>query len=353
MYKHLLKPFFFLFPAEAAHALAMNSFLFILRIPLMKSLVRRWFAFQNKHLPSTVAGVNFPNPVGMAAGFDKNARYVDALDCLGFGFVEVGTVTPVAQKGNEKPRLFRLPDDEALVNRMGFNNDGVKKVAERLRKKKSGIRIGGNIGKNKNTPNEKAIDDYEYCFRELAGVVDYFVVNVSSPNTPGLRELQEKEPLKKILFRLQEVNLELAGTPAGNDHLSSLPGRKPIFLKIAPDLTKDQLDDILEVVSMTGIDGVVATNTTVARNDLKTENRILDEIGAGGLSGKPLEKRSTEVIRYIHQRAGGKIPIIGAGGIHSPDDAKRKMAAGASLVQLYTGFIYEGPGLIKRILKAL
>jgi len=359
IYKRLIKPVLFLLSAEQAHHLVFSLLKALFRIPGCRQLARWLYGVEKKELERTVFGIRFPNPVGLAAGFDKNATHVEELSCLGFGFIEIGTVTPVAQPGNDKPRLFRLPQDEALINRMGFNNEGVKRVAQRLRKRRPGILVGGNIGKNKITTNEKALDDYEKCFRELADVVDYFVVNVSSPNTPGLRELQEKEPLKKILFRLQEVNRETAKQSTVDCRLSTvnnqrqIVGRKPILLKIAPDLTDEQLDEIIEVVEETGIDGIVATNTTIARKELKTEKSRLEEIGAGGLSGKPLEKRSTEVIRYLHQKSAGRIPIIGVGGIHSPEDAKEKIAAGAALVQLYTGFVYEGPGLVGRILREL
>jgi dihydroorotate dehydrogenase len=258
------------------------------------------------------------------------------MGALGFGFVEIGTVTPLAQPGNPLPRMFRLPKDQALINRMGFNNDGAVAVLARLKKLKGKVIVGGNIGKNKNTPNEKAVDDYLKCFEQLFEFVDYFVINVSSPNTPGLRELQEKEPLKRILSELMDRN-RLMPTP------------KPVLLKIAPDLTESQLDDILEIVSETGLNGIIATNTTISRENLDTEVSKIKSIGAGGLSGKPLKDRSTEIIRYLHQKSGGKIPLVGVGGIHSAEDAAEKLNAGASLVQLYTGFIYEGPALISKI----
>jgi len=336
MYRKILKPLFFLLSPETAHHFVFGSVKILLAIPGVKSMVRMMYVVRNEKLKLNVMGIEFPNPVGLAAGLDKDATLFDELGCLGFGFVEIGTVTPLPQPGNPKPRMFRLPEDEALVNRMGFNNEGAKAAAERLRKKKSNIIIGGNIGKNKVTPNENAIDDYEKCFRELYDVVDYFVVNVSSPNTPNLRELQEKEPLKKILNRLQNINREKVK-------------RKPILLKIAPDLTNGQLDDILEIVLETGLDGIVATNTTISRENLQTSKLKLETYGAGGLSGKPLTRRSTEVIRYLSEKSGGKFCIIGVGGIHSPEDALEKLNAGASLIQIYTGFIYEGPDLIKRI----
>jgi len=277
----------------------------------------------------------------LAAGFDKNGEYVEPLSNLGFGFIEVGTVTPMPQPGNDKPRMFRLPNDEALINRMGFNNKGVDVMAERLRllkDKHPDIVVGGNIGKNKATPNEDAVSDYIKCFDRLFDVVDYFVVNVSSPNTPGLRELQEKEPLKNILNTLQQRN-----------HKNNIS--RPILLKIAPDLTDAQLDDIIEIVAETKIAGIIATNTTISRENLATEQVLAGE--TGGLSGKPVKGRSTEVIRYLSEKSNKAFPIIGVGGIHSAKDAQEKLDAGASLVQLYTGFIYEGPGLIKNICKSL
>ena len=338
-YSTLVKPFLFLLNPERAHYFTFNWLKRLLTLPGMSGLCRSLFLVKDKNLERTVAGIRFPNPVGLAAGLDKDAKMVDEFSALGFGFVEIGTVTPLPQPGNEKPRLFRLPADEALINRMGFNNEGATAAAARLKKRKSDIVVGGNIGKNKATPNELAGDDYEKCFRALYNDVDYFVVNVSSPNTPGLRELQEKEPLKKILLRLQGLNVELNRNKPG----------KPIFLKIAPDLTDTQLDEIIEVVNESGIAGIVATNTTLSRDGLRTSDIKVKEAGAGGLSGRPLARRSTEVIRYLHQKSFGKIPIIGVGGIHSAEDAIEKLKAGASLVQLYTGFVYEGPGLVSRI----
>lgn len=303
-------------------------------------LVRAAFTVNNPRLERQVFGLTFKNPVGLAAGFDKNAEHVDELVDLGFGFIEIGTVTPKPQPGNEKPRMFRLTADEALINRMGFNNLGVDVAATRLKylKKCKDIIIGGNIGKNKVTPNEQAVNDYVICFDALFDVVDYFVVNVSSPNTPGLRDLQEKEPLMHILNTLQQRNLKNGVS-------------KPILLKIAPDLTDSQLDDIIEIVQTTGIAGVIATNTTISRDGLHSSPTLIGE--TGGLSGKPLTKRSTAVIRYLSEKSNKAFPIIGVGGIHSAADALEKLAAGAALVQLYTGFIYEGPALVKRICKAL
>lgn len=285
-------------------------------------------------------GLKFKNPVGIAAGFDKDAKMIDELDAMGFGFVEIGTLTPAGQDGNDKPRLFRLKNDQAIINRMGFNNDGVRKAVERLKKRKSDVLVGGNIGKNKITPNETAIRDYLECYDHLYEHVDYFTINVSSPNTPNLRELQEKEPLKKLLLTISEHNKKQSKT-------------KPILLKIAPDLTKEQLDDIVDIVEEVGIDGIIATNTTVSRECPSTDWKRINKIGAGGLSGKPVAQKSTEVIKYIYQKSDGKIPIIGVGGIFSAKDAQEKIAAGATLVQVYTGFVYKGPGLVKSINKSL
>ena len=340
LYTRVLKPLLFSLDPESAHHFTFTTIKNLFKVPGVSAEVKAQFTITSPKLEKTVFGIKFPNPVGLAAGLDKNAILFDELSCLGFGFIEIGTVTPLAQEGNPKPRMFRLPKDQALINRMGFNNDGVKAIAERLRKKKTNIIIGGNIGKNKVTANENAINDYEICFKELYSVVDYFVVNVSSPNTPGLRELQEKEPLKRILNRLQELNTEL-GT------------RKPLLLKVAPDLTNEQLDEIVDVVLETKLDGVIATNTTISRANLVTPAAEVEAIGAGGLSGKPVTARSTEVIRYIASKSQKRFAIIGSGGIHSPEDVIEKMNAGADLVQLYTGFIYEGPELVKRILNII
>ncbi|WP_316837856.1 quinone-dependent dihydroorotate dehydrogenase [Pedobacter nutrimenti] len=341
MYR-IIKPVFFQFDPEKVHHFVVKRLKwFNDYFPLGKTILRSSFDVNIKGLEREVFGIKFKNPVGLAAGFDKNGEYIEALSNLGFGFIEVGTVTPMPQPGNDKPRMFRLEEDQAIINRMGFNNKGVDTLAERLRilkKKDSSIVIGGNIGKNKTTPNEEAVNDYIKCFDRLFDVVDYFVVNVSSPNTPGLRELQEKEPLTNLLKTLQDRNLKNGVS-------------RPILLKIAPDLTNDQLNDIVEIVQTTGIAGVIATNTTIDRNGLYTSETITKE--TGGLSGKPLTSRSTEVIRYLSQQSKGSFPIIGVGGIHSPEDAKEKLEAGASLIQLYTGFIYEGPGIIKRICKGL
>jgi dihydroorotate dehydrogenase len=340
MYRQFVKPIFFLLPAERAHYTAMNLLQGALWIPGMRALLKSMFTVNKPQLKRTLFGLQFDNPVGLAAGFDKDARWVDELSTLGFGFIEIGTLTPKAQPGNDKPRLFRLPKDEALINRMGFNNGGAEAAAERLRKRSSRIIVGGNIGKNKITPNEEAVNDYLSCFETLYEHVDYFAVNVSSPNTPGLRALQEKEPLLHLLNTLQQAN-----------HAKSK--RKPILLKIAPDLTNEQLDDIIDIVRESNIDGVIATNTTIAREPLVTAKNEIDAIGAGGLSGKPVAQRSTEVIRYLKEKSHNAFPVIGVGGIHSAQDAIDKLNAGADLVQIYTGFIYEGPGLVRKICEGI
>lgn len=341
----LLRRLLFLFPPESVHYLAMNSFKLINKIGLKKSLSKHFGNFNS--LQKEAFGLLFKNPIGLAAGFDKNACYLDELEALGFGFIEVGTVTPKPQEGNEKPRLFRLPKDRAIINRMGFNNDGVQVVAERLKewKQKNILRkdipiIGGNIGKNKVTPNEEAWKDYETCFRALFDGVDYFVVNVSSPNTPGLRELQEKEALHKILSHLQTINLQQ-------------PVQKPLLLKIAPDLTWNQIDDVIDLALEIKLDGLVATNTTIDRSRLNTSESKIKGIGSGGLSGEPLRHRSTEIVHYIHQKTKGQIPLIASGGIFTAADAKEKLNAGASLLQVWTGFIYEGPEIVKNIIREL
>jgi dihydroorotate dehydrogenase len=339
MYK-VFRSFLFLFDPERVHYFTTDFLHFILKIPGMRLFWDKIYTLDSPQLEREVFGIKFKNPVGLAAGFDKNASMYNDLAHCGFGFIEVGTITPLGQAGNDKPRLFRLKKDQAIINRMGFNNDGVEAAVKNLKKRKTKVIIGGNIGKNKITPNEEAESDYLKSFIALFPYVDYFVVNVSSPNTPNLRELQEKEPLKALLSKLMVENRK--------------QGRmKPILLKIAPDLTNEQLDDIVEIVMEVGIDGVIATNTTISRKDLVTSSSELDRIGAGGVSGKPLTDRSTDVIRYLNDRSEGKFPIIGVGGIHSAQDAIDKLEAGASLVQIYTGFIYEGPGLVKKINKAI
>jgi dihydroorotate dehydrogenase len=340
----LIKPLLFQFDPENVHYFVTRNLKRFNRFPGGAALSRMLWDLEDRRLEKEVFGLKFNNPVGLAAGFDKNAELISEMADMGFGFVEVGTVTPLPQPGNLKPRMFRLPADKALINRMGFNNMGVDVAAERIaayrrnaKKSQKGLIIGGNIGKNKVTPNEDAVSDYIKCFDRLFDVVDYFVVNVSSPNTPGLRALQEKEPLTRILDTLQQRN--------SKEGIS-----RPILLKIAPDLTHEQLDDIVDIVKGTGIAGIIATNTTIIREGLKSE-KLSNE--TGGLSGKPLTQRSTEVIRYLYKKSKGAFPIIGVGGIHSPEDAMEKLKAGASLIQLYTGFIYEGPGLIKRINKKI
>lgn len=335
----LIKPILFKFDPENIHHLVTGGLRRVNRIWGVKPLLKNVFQLDDKRLERGVFGLKFKNPLGLAAGFDKNADFIEDLAGFGFGFIEIGTVTPLPQSGNDKPRMFRLADDDALINRMGFNNQGVDVVAHRLRNlDRRGLIIGGNIGKNKQTPNEDALSDYIKCFDQLFDVVDYFVVNVSSPNTPGLRELQEKEPLKNILNTLQLRNRK-------NDI------SRPILLKIAPDLTDSQLGDIIEIVIDTKIAGVIATNTTISREGLVSPVSLSKE--SGGLSGKPLRKRSTEVIRYLSEKSNKAFTIIGVGGIHSAEDAIEKLNAGATLIQIYTGFVYEGPGLVRRILKGI
>ena len=339
MYK-LIKAILFKIDPEKVHYRVMKWLTLAYSISPIRSVIKSLFVLKHPSLERKLWGITFPNPVGLAAGFDKDAKYTDSLACLGFGFIEIGTVTPRPQPGNPKPRLFRLPADSALINRMGFNNDGATEAALRLARRKERIIIGGNIGKNKDTPNELATDDYIKGFHALYGQVDYFVVNVSSPNTPGLRALQDKEPLTQLLNTLQTLNKEKGGS-------------KPILLKIAPDLTNEQLDDIVEIITTTRLDGIVATNTTISRSNLATPEAEVTAIGAGGLSGAPLRTRATEVIKYIHSRSNGQIPIIASGGIFTAADAKEKLDAGASLVQVYTGFIYEGPAIAKNICRGL
>ena len=357
MYK-ILRSILFLFPPEWTHYFSMNCLKVVCFLSPIKRIVSLFFRTPDSRLTTHVLNLEFKNPVGLGAGFDKNAKYLRELETLGFGFVEIGTVTPLPQQGNPPPRLFRLPKDKALINRMGFNNDGVKVVAERLRKwkesqefragsrsdaehrtKNSRLIVGGNIGKNKATPNEDAWKDYAICFNELHPYVDYFVVNVSSPNTPGLRELQEKESLKRILLHLLMINNGKANS-------------KPVLLKISPDLTDEQMDDVIDLALDIKLDGIVATNTTISRHGLFQHVGIGNQ-EAGGLSGAPLRQRSTEIIKYIHQRANGQMPIIASGGIFSSADAKEKINVGASLVQVWTGFIYEGPAIVKKICRSL
>lgn len=339
MYKLLIRPLLFRFDPEKVHHFTFSTLSFLHSIPGMASLFRSLYGVNDPRLEREVFGLKFKNPVGLAAGLDKDAKLYKELANCGFGFIEIGTLTPKPQEGNPKKRLFRLRKDSAIINRMGFNNGGVQAAVERLKNNPKGrghVLIGGNIGKNKVTPNEEAVNDYEICFDALYDHVDYFVVNVSSPNTPNLRELQDKEPLTRLLQTLQDRN---AGKPV----------QKPILLKIAPDLTDEQLLDIIDIVKTTKIAGVIATNTTISREGLQSDAK--EE--TGGLSGKPLAKRSTEVIRFLSEKSNKAFPIIGVGGIHSPVDALEKLEAGASLVQLYTGFIYEGPALVKDICEKL
>ncbi|MGB5481098.1 MAG: quinone-dependent dihydroorotate dehydrogenase [Eudoraea sp.] len=341
MYKLLIRPILFLLDPEKVHHLSFN-FVKLLSKMGFSGLFRSLYLVNDKRLEREVFGIKFKNPVGLAAGFDKNAKLYNELSNFGFGFIEIGTVTPKPQDGNPKKRLFRLKADHAIINRMGFNNLGVYEAVENL-KKNHNVIIGGNIGKNKITPNHLATKDYLICFDALFDHVDYFVVNVSSPNTPGLRELQDKEPLTALLMALKRENHKYAQNKQVIE--------KPILLKIAPDLTNDQLSDIIQIVEDTRISGIIATNTTIARENLKSDYDLVEE--KGGLSGKPLSKRSTEVIRFLSEKSNKAFPIIGVGGIHSAEDALEKLEAGADLIQLWTGFVYEGPALVKRINKAI
>jgi dihydroorotate dehydrogenase len=336
VYKQLIRPILFLADPEKVHHFVFTSLKLFCSIPGMKSLLRFFYSVKTRGNSVTKMGLHFPNPVGLAAGFDKDAKLFNELACLGFGFIEIGTLTPRPQPGNEKPRMFRIPSSKALINRMGFNNEGVEAAVSRL-KKKHDVLIGGNIGKNKITPNENAVDDYLYCLNALYDVVDYFVVNVSSPNTPGLRALQEKEPLLHLLQSIQKVN--------------ALKKNKPVLLKIAPDLSFSQIDEVIEIVKQCKLSGFVATNTTISREGIPNDVKHAEE--AGGLSGLPVREPSTEIIRYIRQKAGDELVIIGVGGIFTAADAKAKFSAGADLVQVYTGFIYEGPSMVKNICSLL
>jgi len=339
MYK-LARNFLFNFDAEAVHHISMSGLHALCSVPALRRQFSKQCSFPHPSLVRNQWGLQFANPVGLAAGFDKNALYLKELDALGFGFVEIGTVTPRPQPGNDKPRLFRLPQDKAIINRMGFNNEGVKAVANRLRERKTKMIIGGNIGKNKVTPNEEAWKDYDACFKELFDCVDYFVVNVSSPNTPGLRELQERPALEKILGHLQTIN-------------QGKPNPKPLLLKIAPDLNNTQLDEIIDLAYDVHLDGLVATNTTISRNGLTSNPARVEAIGAGGLSGLPLREKATDIVAYISKATEGRLPIMASGGIFTGADAAEKIAAGATFVQVWTGFIYEGPTIASNICKYL
>ena len=338
MYKIIFKQLLFLFEPETVHYKILSFLKFSHRIPFISVLLRTFFMPENDVNPVEVFGLRFKNRIGLAAGYDKNAEAIDALSNFGFSHIEIGAVTPRPQTGNPKPRLFRLPDDKALINRMGFNNKGVENAIINLKKRRSDIIIGANIGKNTDTPNDKANDDYILLFNELHDYVDYFTVNVSCPNIKDLKELQDKDSLLELLSELKKIN-------ATKDH------PKPILLKISPDLTWDQLDDTLYIIQQTNIDGIVAVNTTAQRYNLSYNQEEIGIIGNGGLSGLPLKDRSTEMIRYIHQKTQGKLPIIGVGGIMNKADVQEKLEAGASLVQVFTGFVYEGPGLVRKITK--
>jgi dihydroorotate dehydrogenase len=340
IYKRILRPFLFLIPPETTHHIIVFIVRIAFRIPGLKPLLRKIYWTNSKQLERELLGLQFANPIGLAAGFDKNASFFREFTSFGFGFIEIGTVTPLGQAGNPKPRLFRITRDHGLINRMGFNNSGLDEAIKKLRKRPEGLIIGGNIGKNTATPNEKAVDDYAKCFEGLYPFVDYFVVNVSCPNICDLSELQDKELLKGILIRLSDLR-------------SKMTRKKPILVKISPDLNSNQIDDVLELISLTGMDGIVATNTTIQRENLISGTEIIEKIGQGGLSGKPLRQRSTEIIKYIAEKTKGNLVIIGVGGIMSPEDALEKIHAGAHLIQIYTGFIYEGPAIVKRINKVL
>ncbi|QMU63951.1 MAG: quinone-dependent dihydroorotate dehydrogenase [Flavobacteriaceae bacterium] len=349
MYKLVIRPILFLFDPEKVHYFTFSMIRFLCKIPLFPEIFRQIYTVKNKQLERTLFGLTFKNPVGLAAGFDKDAKLYNELSNFGFGFIEIGTLTPKPQTGNPKKRLFRLEKDSGIINRMGFNNEGVAKAVKRLKQNKD-VLIGGNIGKNKTTLNENAVADYMSCFHALFDYIDYFVVNVSSPNTPNLRALQDKEPLTNLLHTLMAENQKMSVRPTNTTSANTRSKiKKPILLKIAPDLTYEQLSDIIEIVKSTQIDGVIAANTTISRDHLQSKNKLEQ----GGVSGKPLTNRSTEVIRFLSEKSNKAFPIIGVGGIHSAEDALEKIAAGADLIQLYTGFIYEGPQLVKSINKAL
>ena len=340
MYKFFIRPVLFLFNPECIHGFLINFLKVINRIPFMKALLRLFFVSGNEYLKRNVFGLEFKNPVGLAAGFDKNAEVFDVLGSFGFAFVEIGTVTPLGQAGNPKPRLFRLKKDKAIINQMGFNNHGLVAAVSKLKRRESKIIIGGNIGKNTATPNDKANEDYFRCFNDLFPYVDYFTVNVSCPNISDLHELQDKVVLLELLEGIQKLNRKKTNP-------------KPVLLKISPDLNFAQINDTLKIIQQTKLDGIVAVNTTTSRDNLSYSEKKIKKIGNGGLSGLPLKNRSTEVIKYISEKTQGKLPIIAVGGIMSPENALEKINAGANLVQVYTGFIYEGPALIKKIIHKL
>ncbi len=340
MYQNILRPLLFFLPPEYVHRLVSRALLAIFSVPFFTRLLRKRYHVADNKLEREVFGLRFPNPIGIAAGFDKEARLYNALSDFGFGHVEIGTVTPKGQKGNPKPRLFRLPKDMALVNRMGFNNKGVAEFVRNLKKIHPHVIIGGNIGKNTSTPNADAVHDYCYCFNELFELVDYFTVNISCPNIEDLNKLQNKQSMLDLLQAIQRINKEK-------------PKPKPVLLKISPDLSEAQLDEVIEIAEETELDGIVATNTTSLRENLKTDPEKIKKTGKGGLSGQPLRNKSTACIKYLYEKTGGKLPIIGAGGIFTADDAIEKLKAGATLVQIYTGFVYEGPSIVKKINQAL
>ena len=340
MYKHIIRPILFKFNPETIHGFTFGCLKFFQKIRIFNPLIRALYQKKDKKFEREVFGIKFPNPIGLAAGLDKDAEAIDILGFMGFGFIEVGTVTPVAQPGNPKPRLFRLIRNQGLINRMGFNNNGVEEMVKKIKQKYSKVIIGGNIGKNKVTPNELAVNDYLKDFNALHDYVDYIAINISSPNTPNLRELQNKEPLTQLLTALTNEN-------------KKYDVQKPILLKIAPDLTDGQLDDIVDIVRATGISGIIATNTTIERGGIDYSEEEIKAFGNGGMSGKPVKKRSTEVIRYLSKKTNGEIPIIGVGGIFDADDVREKLEAGASLVEIFTSFIYNGPACVKNILKKL
>ncbi len=340
MYKAIIRPLLFLLQPETVHHLVVVLIKAGFIIPGVKPIIRSIYRVRSEKLEREVFGLKFDNPVGLAAGFDKNAGFFDPFSAFGFSFIEIGTVTPLGQPGNPKPRSFRLKKDKALINRMGFNNLGAAEAANRLRNRRSNIVIGGNLGKNTATSNENAVNDYAAVFEELYEVADYFVVNVSCPNITDLSHLQDREQLKGILSRLAQIRMG-----------KSL--RKPVLVKISPDLNNNQIDDVIELVGEFEMDGIIAVNTSIRREGLVTSSQKVESIGNGGLSGSPLRERSTEIIRYIHKKTSGKLPIIGVGGIMSPEEAVEKLDAGASLIQIYTGFIYEGPALVRKINKLL
>jgi dihydroorotate dehydrogenase len=336
VYKLLVRPLLFSFDPEWVHYFTLNALRLLNKIPFSSWLFRKIYSYQNSSLEKELFGIKFKNPVGLAAGFDKNGKYIKEMSNLGFGFIEIGTITPKPQPGNPKKRLFRVQNDLAIINRLGINNDGNILCAERLKKNNSDVVIGGNIGKNTTTSNENADTDYIQNFEILHQYVDYFVLNVSCPNVSNFTKLQDVEFLRKLIPQLKKIN-------------SSKPKKKPILIKISPDLNQDQLDETIDLILSENLDGIIATNTTTSRNNLKTNKSKIEKIGNGGLSGEPLKNKSTEVIRYISKKTNGNLPIIGVGGIMNPKDALDKIKAGADLIQLYTGFIYEGPSIVKKI----